>query len=100
MGCDFNLFSYCATRGLEIRNDVFQTCDLCRKAYPRLLCGPVVLRLVLGPIEVFAHRFQFLQRDVDDAILAVRKEQRPLPCFDIPLDRSPPRRADAQCRAG
>ena len=60
---------------LEIRNDVFQPRNLRRQARSSFLRGPVFLGLMLRAIQVVTNGFQFLQRDIDDAILSVRKEQ-------------------------
>ena len=73
----------------DFGNRFFQTRQLGGKARARFMSGEIVLRLVFGPVEIIADRFELLECDVDGAVLPPRKEQGALTVFKIPLNSSP-----------
>src|SRR5262249_10352528 len=60
----------------DIRHGIFESGKLGRKSRAGLVRGKVVLRLVLSPVEIVSNRFEFLESDVDRAVLTARKKQR------------------------
>ena len=53
---------------------LFQARELRGETAASLVRGQIILRLMLGAIQIVAHRFQFLERDVDRAVLSTRQE--------------------------
>src|SRR5437867_13411048 len=84
----------------DLGNCFFQAGQFCGQPPANFMCAQVILRLMLGTLQVVAYGFKLLESNIDRAVLAAREKQGALTRFKILLNRSPSGSANAESGSG
>src|SRR5262245_34095038 len=75
----------------DLGHSIFEHGEFGSEPRPGFVGCKVILGLMLGPLQVLANRFEFLERNIDRAVLAARQKERSLAVFKVLLNRGPAR---------
>ena len=84
----------------DLGNCFFQAGQFGSQPPANLMCAQVILRLMLGTLQVVTHGFKLLESNIDRAVLAAGEKQGALTRFKILLNRSPSGSANAESGSG